>query len=82
MSDGPITVTVNLTSAAFEDLERSSLAEANTRTDVVNRAIGIYAAIGSAAPGEILSIADCDGVWRRVLVLPNRGWRFRWWWSS
>lgn len=88
MSDEPVTVKVNLTPAAYEDLERCAYAEANTRTDVINRAIGVYAGLGSARRGEIVSFKDRGGLWRRVLVLDDGierpGWlrRLRRRWSS
>jgi hypothetical protein len=68
-----VKVTVFLTAAAYEDLEKSSYAEAFTRTDVINRAIGVYAAIGAGQPGHVITINNRDGdPWKSVLILGRR----------
>jgi hypothetical protein len=64
------TVTVHLTDEAFEALENSAYAEANTHTDVINRALVVYAAIGGAQPGKSLTFNNPnDGPWKTVVTL-------------
>jgi hypothetical protein len=70
MSTGePTKVTFYLTPAALAALEATSYAEALTRTDVINRALVAYAAIGAAARGEAVNLSNHDGtLWKSAVV--------------
>lgn len=70
MSEEPVTVKVHLTQKAYADLESSAYAEATNRTDVISRALQVYAAIGAAQPGEVVTITNHDGEeWKRVVIV-------------
>jgi hypothetical protein len=69
MSADLITIKVHLLPKAYEALEAASYAEALSRTDVTNRALQLYAAIGGARPGQVVTLTTHDGrPWKRVVV--------------
>lgn len=65
------TVTFQLTDQAYERLDTTSFAESLTKTDVLNRAVQVYAMISAAQPGQVIDINGADGLWRTVMVIPR-----------
>ncbi len=67
----PEKVILFLTDEAFDALTNTTWAEALSHTDIVSRAIVVYAKISAAQPGEVLPFTDGkDGSpWKSVKVL-------------
>jgi hypothetical protein len=61
-------VTVNLVPAAMDALGRAAEYEELSKTDVINRAIQLYAALVTAKPGGQVSITTPVGDVLRLII--------------
>lgn len=72
MTGEPIKLTVNLSRDAYQALNRAAEITGHSRTDTINRALTVYAAICAAdltgEPREI-DFGDIDGTALRIAVL-------------
>lgn len=64
-----VKVTVNLLPEASAVVEASAAAEECSRTDVINRALLLYAAVAKAEPGMVLTVTNRDGTtWKQLVA--------------
>lgn len=69
MSDEPIKLTVNITPAAFEALERAADREDCSRTDTASRALVAWDQMLAAKPGEAYRLHNADGTVRATFTV-------------
>lgn len=69
MSEDTVAVTLYLLRTVYDELFTAAAMDGLSRMDVVNRAIGLYATVLQARPGEKLHWPDRDGVKREILIL-------------